>query len=284
VRHDVPSERAKRAERGAEGEITDLEAKVDELYSGPLDAFTRVRDALAAELKGDAEAAKHVKGLRKPVVSAWALNRLAREDPQGVAELVGLGERLRAAQRRALSGGDAEELRAALDDRRRLVGALTGEAAAILEREGTGPGAHQDDLGATLEAAAADEDAGRLLLAGRLVKPLRPPAELGGGGLRVLEGGGRGRAPATEPEAELGERGRERRAQIARVRRELTSAQAAERKAAGAVEKARGRLEELEAKRGEAREAVRRAQAEHRGATLEAKRLAAALSKLERSS
>jgi hypothetical protein len=279
VRHDVASGRTGRA---AGGETTDLEAKIDELYSGPLDTFIRDRDSLAAELKDDAEAANGVKGLRKPVVSAWALNRLAREDPQGVAELVRLGERLRSAQRQALSGGDAEELRAAMDDRRRLVAALKAEAAAILEREGTGSGAHEDELGATLEAAAADEEAGRLLLAGRLVKPLRPPAELGGGGLRVLEGGGRGPAPAAEPESP--ERGRERRAEIARLRRELASAQAAERKAAGAVEKARGRLEELEAKRGEAREAVRRAQAEHRGASLEAKRLTATLAKLERSS
>ncbi|HSJ52075.1 MAG TPA: hypothetical protein VLA90_12460, partial [Actinomycetota bacterium] len=76
--------------RAREGRISDLERRIDELYSGPPDAFVAGRDALAAELKGagDAEKAKLVKGLRKPVVAAWALNRLAREDPTGVAALV----------------------------------------------------------------------------------------------------------------------------------------------------------------------------------------------------
>ncbi|HEX6332450.1 MAG TPA: hypothetical protein VF129_14355 [Actinomycetota bacterium] len=196
-----------------------------------------------------------------------------------MAELVELGARLRAAQRRALSGGDAEELRSAMEDRRRLVAALKGEAAAILDREGTGPGPHDDDVGATLEAAAADEEAGRLLLAGRVLKPLRPPAELGASGLQVLEGGRRPVEAAETPKPD-----RERRAELTNARRELASAEAAQRKAAAAVERARRRLEDLEAKRTEAREEVRRAQAELRGATLEAKRLAATVSKLERTS
>ncbi|HSJ50657.1 MAG TPA: hypothetical protein VLA90_05150, partial [Actinomycetota bacterium] len=95
-----------------------------------------------------------------------------------------------------------------------------------------------------------------------------------------LEGGRRVAPVAEEPSKP----DRERRAELARVRRELASAEAAQRKAAEAVDRARRRLEELDAKRGEAREEIRRAQAELRGATLEAKRLAAAVSKLEGSS
>jgi hypothetical protein len=276
VRHDWSFQRAK------ETAIRDLERRIDELYSGPPGAFVAGRDALAAELKGsgDVEDARRVKALRRPVVSAWALNRLAHEDPKRVAELAELGARLRIAHRRALSGGEAEELRVAMEDRRRMVAALMAEAARILEQEGIAPGPHEDDLRSTLEAAVADEEAGRLVLAGRVVRPLRPPAEIGGGGdLQLLPGGRRDAEAVETPKPD-----RERRAELAKARRQLASAEAARRRAAGAVDRARRRLEELEAKRGGAREDVRRAQAELRGATLEAKRFAAAVAKLERTS
>ncbi len=175
----------------------ELEGRIDALYALPLDRFTPERDALAKELQGtgDGEAAKRVKGLRKPVVSAWGLNALAREDPEGIGELLELGTRLRDAQRRALSGGDVEPLREATDERRRLVGRLARKASAILERAGTSAGSHEDDLSSTLDAAAVDEESGELLRSGRLTKPLQPPVSFGEPGLRVLEGG-RGAKPA----------------------------------------------------------------------------------------
>ena len=53
---------------------------VDQLYGGPPDEFIARRDARAKELRkgGDRAAADAVKKLRKPSVSAAAVNRLAR--------------------------------------------------------------------------------------------------------------------------------------------------------------------------------------------------------------
>lgn len=262
----------------------EVEGRIDGLYALPLDRFTPERDALTKELQtaGDPEAAKRVKALRKPVVSAWALNALAREDAEGIRELLELGTRLRDAQRRALSGGDVEGLREATDERRRLVGRLARKASAILERAGTSAGSHEDDISSTLDAAAVDEESGELLRSGRLTKPLQPPVSFGEPGLRVLEGG-RGARPA---EASTGqdrsdERDREREQEVARLRRELAEAERRERSAAAAADRARRRYEELEAKRTELREALRAAESAHRGSELERRRLAARLAKLE---
>ena len=136
----------------------DLERRIDELYALPLDRFTAARDALAGELRdaGDRSAAEGVKALRKPVVAAWALNALGREDPDAVAELLELGKQLRRAHRQALSGGDVEALRRANDERRRLVGRLARRASEILERSGMAAGSHEDDLASTIDAAVVD--------------------------------------------------------------------------------------------------------------------------------
>ena len=264
----------------------EIEERIDALYALPLDRFTPERDALAKELQaaGDPEAAKRIKALRKPVVSAWTLNALAREDPDGIRELLDLGTRLRDAQRRALSGADVEALRDATDERRRVVGRLARKAAAILERAGTSAGSHEDDLASTLDAAAVDEDSGELLRSGRLTKPLQPPVSFGEPGLRVLEGGRgakRVAAGAGRDREDPGDRDHEREREVARLRKELAEAERRERSAAAAADRARRRDEENEARRSESREALRAAESERRGAELERRRLAARLAKLE---
>jgi hypothetical protein len=264
----------------------ELEGRIDALYALPLDRFTPERDALAKELQaaGEGESAKRVKGLRKPVVSAWGLNALAREDPEGVRELLALGTRLRDGQRRALSGGDVEPLRQATDERRRLVGRLARKAAGLLERAGTSPGSHEDDLSTTLDAAAIDEESGQLLRSGRLTKPLQPPVSFGEPGLRVLEGGRGAKPPAARAGRErddTSDRDREREREKTQLRRELAEAERRERAAAGAADRARRRYEELEAKRSESRENLRAAESERRGAEMDRRRLAARLAKLE---
>ena len=155
---------------------TELEDRIDELYGLPLDRFTTERDALVKELRaaGQAPDAATVKALRKPVVSAWALNQLARQDEAGVGELIEIGQRLREAHRRAISGGDVEGLREATDERRRIVAELTGKALGIVEPGGGPSSALEDAVASTLEAASVDPDAGQLLRSGRLTKPLRP--------------------------------------------------------------------------------------------------------------
>ena len=250
-----------------------IDERIDGLYAGGLDRFTPERDALANELAaaGDKEEAKRVKALRKPVVSAWALNVLAHEDPEAIADLLELGGRLRDAQRRAISGGDVEPLREATDERRHLVSELAGKATAILERSGSASSANGDAVVTTLEAAAADEEAGALLRSGRLVKPLRPPSSFGGEGLRVLEGGRQAAPPKPDPKA----------AEATRLERELRAGEVRERRAAETVEREKARVEELERKRSEGRERLRAAEAEMRGISLETKRLARQLDKLK---
>ncbi|MEA2589487.1 MAG: hypothetical protein QOH66_2414, partial [Actinomycetota bacterium] len=52
---------------------------LDRLYAAPPDRFTAERDALAKSLKtSDKAAAAAVKALRRPPVTAWALNQVAR--------------------------------------------------------------------------------------------------------------------------------------------------------------------------------------------------------------
>jgi hypothetical protein len=87
----------------------------DELFGLAPEEFVAARDELARRLRrdGDPEAARRVKALRRPPLSAWAVNQLARGKEPSVDRLLAAGERLRAAQQAALAGGDAAELRSA---------------------------------------------------------------------------------------------------------------------------------------------------------------------------
>jgi hypothetical protein len=251
----------------------------------PLDRFIAEREALVKQLRatGDKDAADRVKALRKPTVPAWALNQLARQDPRGVTDLVELGARLRDAQRRAISGGDAGPLRDATDTRRALVGRLARVTAEILQGTGTGAGPHEEEITSTLEAAAADGEAGERLRSGRLERPLRPPSTFGEGGLRVLEGGRRSSkaADATAERERVDARAHERAEEARTVERELRAAESTARRTGEAVESARSRYEDIDRRRTEAREALRDAEAAHRGAELERKRLERRLEKLK---
>ncbi|HJP66819.1 MAG TPA: hypothetical protein VKA30_11015, partial [Actinomycetota bacterium] len=87
--------------------------ELDQLWGLPLEDFTRVRDELAKKAKeaGESDAAKEIKALRKPSVSAWAVNHLARTRRPEVEQLIELGGALRAAQQAAISGEGRDALR-----------------------------------------------------------------------------------------------------------------------------------------------------------------------------
>jgi hypothetical protein len=163
----------------------------DELFDLAPEEFVAARDGLARRLRreGDAEAAATVKALRRPPLSAWAVNRLARGDGPGLSPLLAAGERLRAAHQAALGGEGADELRAATRAEREAVAGLV-EAATGLLREAGHPAtdATRDRIAATLHAAAASPEAADLVRRGRLTADLDPsgfgsPAQADGDGM-----------------------------------------------------------------------------------------------------
>jgi len=176
----------------------DLDAEIDRLYAGPPDDFVAERDALAKRLRadGDREAATRVKALRRPTVAAWGVNLLARDDPEGIAELLAAGTELARAQRRALSGVRDSGLRDATAQRRAVVRRLADRAVALLDEAGANGEAHREAIAATLEAASASEEAAEPVRAGRLSRELPAPSGFGDvSGLALL-------SPKPEPAAE----------------------------------------------------------------------------------
>jgi hypothetical protein len=97
-------------------------------------------------------------------VSAAVVNQLARRRPTEMRALVKAGEKLRNAQRGAVSGGDAEALRDATQTHRHLLDELTSVARHELDVGGqTLPRVAQ-----TLRAASIDKQASKALLDGTL--------------------------------------------------------------------------------------------------------------------
>jgi outer membrane biosynthesis protein TonB len=105
-----------------------------------------------------------VRGLRKPTVSAWAVNQVARRFPQEARALVKAGEELRKAQRAAVSGRDPQALRAAQRAHRERLDDLTSIARHELDL--SGPTLQR--AAANLRAASVDKEAAKSLLAGTL--------------------------------------------------------------------------------------------------------------------
>ena len=149
----------------------------DELFGLPPEEFVAARDDLAKRLRreGDAEAAKQVKALRRPPLSAWAVNRLARERGRALGPLLAAGERLRAAHQAALAGEGAAELRSAAKAEREAVAGLVATAMELLGEAGhPTTDATRDRVAATLHAAAASPEAADLVRNGRLTADLDP--------------------------------------------------------------------------------------------------------------
>ncbi len=238
----------------------ELASVAGELYALSPGDFTAARDERVAQARasGDRDLARAIGALRRPVVSAWLVNQLARVAGDQVAELLVLGESLRQAQQ-DLAGEQVRELSV---QRRRLVAALVAEAKRLAERDGRPASLQVErEVEATLQAALADADAAEAVRAGCLASPLSY-AGLGAGdeagAVSWQRAPAREKAPAGErpPPAEKAP-GRER----ASARR--ASETAAEREA---------RLAATEAER-QARQAA--AEAERRAAAEQAVRTAA---------
>jgi hypothetical protein len=150
-------------------DLTDVE---DRLYGADLDAFVRERTAAAKELRGEgkrAEAAAAAK-LPKPSVAAWIVNRVARDSPDPVGELLNAGAELREVQ---LGGGSAGDLRAATERQEAALRTVMRQAEKVAAKRGSAATATLDRVRETLHAAALDADLAEEVRRGVLVREQR---------------------------------------------------------------------------------------------------------------
>jgi hypothetical protein len=155
--------------------VPNLERELDELYALPLERFTKARNDLAGRLRKahQGDASESVRALRKPTLAVWTANRLARTQPDLVAELVDAGARLRQVQQRALAGREQQaEVASAAERERDAVRALVAAARGELGDRATSQ--VLDRLSQTLRGAAVDPAVAASLAAGRLVEELHP--------------------------------------------------------------------------------------------------------------
>ena len=146
--------------------------EIDALYGLPLGEFTAARNELAKRT-GDAS----IKALKKPSISAWAINQLARTRELDLRRLVNAGEQLEQAQREAVRTGDQKAFDKARRDEREAVRRLRSAAAEILREGGhTASDATLDRIARTLNAAAATKEGRELLREGRLTEDVEPQA------------------------------------------------------------------------------------------------------------
>jgi hypothetical protein len=142
------------------------ERSLQQLYQQPPERFTAARNQLAKELsaQGSKELASRVKAANRPTVAIWALNKLAREFPEELEELLEAGDRIRAAQASAIRGNrqGAGELRQASHDLQSKLATLIARAAEAIQGLGRAPSASVlGKIEATLRAAALNPGEGR---------------------------------------------------------------------------------------------------------------------------
>jgi hypothetical protein len=215
--------------------VEDLEERIDALFAGPPGEFTASRAALVKELRaaGEREEAERVAELRRPTKIAAELNRLAREEPDGLAAAIAAEEGLADVQARMLEGAAAaEEMATATEAEAAAVAALSGDVA----------------VRAAIRAAARRDEERELLRRGRLSRDPEPDL-----GSALFGGAAPPPAPAAPP------RGRSRGAP---ARDEPAVDELAERRARKAEQAAADRTASL----GEARELARTATGNARAA------------------
>jgi DNA repair exonuclease SbcCD ATPase subunit len=142
-----------------------------QLYAGTPEEFTAERDRMAREAKdaGDRGLARALQSLKRPVVAAWAVNLLVREEAELLGQVLDIGDALREAQ----AGLEGDALRELGRQRRQLIDSVVGRARALVAEHGSRLTSQaEQQVAATLQAALADPAAARAVLTGCLVKPL----------------------------------------------------------------------------------------------------------------
>lgn len=148
-----------------------------DLYGLDPDQFVAARDELVKRLRaeGDRTSAAEVAKLRRPPAVAWALNQVARREPDLVTAVLDRGAALRAAMEQAV-GGDASGLRDAQQHERHAVDRAVAAAGRLL----AGRGQQMTDtlsrrVASTLRAAIIDGSVADLLRGGVLDREVEAP-------------------------------------------------------------------------------------------------------------
>ncbi|MFG1794613.1 hypothetical protein [Nocardia sp. NPDC049149] len=224
-----------------------------DLYGLAPSEFVTARTARvkAARDAGDKELAAAIGKLRKPTVTAWTVNLLAREAPDDVAALLQLGAALRTAQQR-LSGA---ELRSLTGQRQQAVTALAKKAGALAAEHGHPVNESVlREIGQTLTAALADPAVAEHVHTGTLATATTysgfGPA---GPGLVAVE------TPAATADTEPADNPRE---ELDEALEALESARAARDTARDEAEQATSRLGDIEARIAELKDELDRAEQE----------------------
>jgi hypothetical protein len=145
-----------------------LDDALDELYGVDPSEFVAARKRLSASLRsaGDKGAAKELQAARRPSTSAWALNQVARRQPELVESLLDASRALFAAQTRGSNKPDV--LRDAIREHREAIDAAADAALAILGDRSNDK--FRSEIVSTLRAVSTDEVVSEQIRTGRIVR------------------------------------------------------------------------------------------------------------------
>jgi phage shock protein A len=235
------------------------DSEVERLYGVSLDEFTPARDETSRRLRdeGRREDAAAIKALRKPSNPAWVINRLAREVPKIIDNLLAAGQRLRDTQ---LSGGGS--LQDAMEGERAALDRAMRNAEEIATHAGLASASTLQRVRETLHLAALDADVAADVKRGVLAREGRATGFTGLAGLAPQVEPPKPGKPKTPPTAERPDPARARRLAKARGKaataeqdmrdaereladadRQLAAATRNQQRAQGRVQRARDRCE-----------------------------------------
>jgi hypothetical protein len=167
-----------------------------ELYLVPPAGFVAARDQLVRQARaaGHRDLARELQALRRPTLSAWLVNALARHQRARMQELFAVGRELRQAQTRL----DADLLRRLPGEREELVAELLD----WVRRHAADAGVHATEVAlaeveATLQAGLVDLAAAAAVMSGQLARPM---AHAGFGPLPQVKAAAGSSAPGRLPE------------------------------------------------------------------------------------
>ena len=237
----------------------------NELYVAHPDKFIARRKELvaAARAAGDQRAAAAIGELRRPTRSAWVVNQFVRTDPDALSPLIQVGAELRQAHRR-LDGTQLRELtvrrRAAVDDAVRRAIKLSGAESEAVRSE----------VLATFEAVVSDPASAAEAGEAALVRPLEW-AGFGDFGptLAVVQAPRKAPRPLRSATAASQERAAEEEALRRRrtmAEGELATAEEQLAEAEARIVDAQQRVGGLEAELSDARDTLKKANADRRTA------------------